>query len=125
MDCGIHVQRVATHHFHVFHLSVRVDERPNLHRSRQIKVPRERGVNRHWALDGLTFFLRAADRCDGEREYHDASGQADHSSPGKTVDAHRSSAAHEHSMWFAGEDENGTKVPMILSLRTVCTPSGV
>ena len=125
IDCGIHEQRVATHHFHVFHLSVRVDDDLNLHRTRQIKVPGERGVNRRWVLDGLTFFLRTAGRCGGERQQHDASGQGDHSSRSKTVEAHCSSAAHEHSIWFASEEENGTKAPMILSLRTVCTPSGV
>jgi hypothetical protein len=70
-------------------------------------------------LNGLTFFLRIADRCGGEREQRDASRHGNHSSRAKTVQARCSIAAHEHSVWFAGEDENGTEVPMTLSLCTV------
>jgi hypothetical protein len=119
IDCGVNEQRVATYHFHVFHLSVWADDGFDLHCTGQIKLPGERGVSGRWVLDGLPFFLRTADRCGGECEQYDASGQGDPSSRGKTAEEHRSSAAHEQSMWFAGEDENGTEVPMTLSLRTV------
>ena len=119
IDCGVNEQRVATYHFHVFHLSVWADDGLDLHCTGQIKLPGERGVSGSWVLDGLTFFLRVAGRRGGEREHYDASNQGDPSSRGKKMEAHRSSTAHEESMWFANEDENRSEVPATLSLRTV------